>query len=278
VLDTTIPADTAARLRALLETRASGLDDAAVEEVRSARAELVADVLSSAILQELSHPTASGDSIRAIHLAAELRLTPVVPALVRCLELPDSHPLRLAALTALPRFGAAPVDALLAALDACGTTEGLARESLAEALSCLPSDDARIRAALIRLLDDEPATAARLLAERGEWRAVAHLSQAVDRLLVAPVGDCDLCNREHLVAIARAIRCLGGSLGDEQRAGIDEVLDRAERLWVPFEDGAPAIAPARRAGRLGRNAPCHCGSGKKYKNCHLPADRMSARH
>jgi hypothetical protein len=24
--------------------------------------------------------------------------------------------------------------------------------------------------------------------------------------------------------------------------------------------------------KLGRNAPCHCGSGRKYKDCHLPAE------
>jgi hypothetical protein len=28
---------------------------------------------------------------------------------------------------------------------------------------------------------------------------------------------------------------------------------------------------------LGRNDPCHCGSGKKYKQCHLAADEASAR-
>ncbi|GEJ56564.1 SEC-C metal-binding domain-containing protein [Anaeromyxobacter diazotrophicus] len=277
MLDPTIPAHGAARLRALLATRASGLDDAAVEEARSIGAELAAEVLSSVILRELSHPTGSGDPVRAAYLAAELKLTPVVPALVRCLALPSIHPLRLAALTGLPRFGAASLAALLAALDGCGSTEGRAREGLAEALSRLPSDDARIRAALLRLLDDEPATAARLLAERGEWRAVAQLSSAMDRLLAAPVGDCDLCNREHLVAIARAVRYLGGSLGEEQRDRMEEVLDRAERLWVPFEDAAPVTAPARRDPRPGRNAPCHCGSGKKYKNCHLPADEQRAR-
>ncbi len=27
---------------------------------------------------------------------------------------------------------------------------------------------------------------------------------------------------------------------------------------------------------LGRNDPCHCGSGKKYKNCHLTLDREAA--
>lgn len=29
--------------------------------------------------------------------------------------------------------------------------------------------------------------------------------------------------------------------------------------------------------KLGRNDPCHCGSGKKYKACHLAADEATAR-
>ena len=34
--------------------------------------------------------------------------------------------------------------------------------------------------------------------------------------------------------------------------------------------------PARRSGKkIGRNAPCHCGSGEKYKECHLTADRLT---
>jgi hypothetical protein len=28
---------------------------------------------------------------------------------------------------------------------------------------------------------------------------------------------------------------------------------------------------------LGRNDPCHCGSGKKYKQCHLAKDEVAAR-
>jgi len=29
--------------------------------------------------------------------------------------------------------------------------------------------------------------------------------------------------------------------------------------------------------RPGRNEPCHCGSGKKYKHCHLAADEEEDR-
>ena len=27
-------------------------------------------------------------------------------------------------------------------------------------------------------------------------------------------------------------------------------------------------------GKIGRNEPCHCGSGKKYKDCHLQANEQ----
>jgi len=35
---------------------------------------------------------------------------------------------------------------------------------------------------------------------------------------------------------------------------------------------APAAAPVRTGPRVGRNDPCPCGSGKKYKKCHMPID------
>jgi len=41
--------------------------------------------------------------------------------------------------------------------------------------------------------------------------------------------------------------------------------------------GRPAAAaqpanPVRALPRVGRNDPCPCGSGKKYKKCHMPSD------
>jgi preprotein translocase subunit SecA len=36
--------------------------------------------------------------------------------------------------------------------------------------------------------------------------------------------------------------------------------------------GAGAAEPARSGPRVGRNDPCPCGSGKKYKKCHMPID------
>jgi preprotein translocase subunit SecA len=38
----------------------------------------------------------------------------------------------------------------------------------------------------------------------------------------------------------------------------------------------PRQQPVRKAVKLGRNDPCHCGSGKKYKNCHMRLDQQAA--
>ena len=41
---------------------------------------------------------------------------------------------------------------------------------------------------------------------------------------------------------------------------------------------APKAQPARRAAnKLGRNDTCHCGSGKKYKNCHMRIEQQEGR-
>jgi preprotein translocase subunit SecA len=50
---------------------------------------------------------------------------------------------------------------------------------------------------------------------------------------------------------------------------------------APAASGGPAVqnqtAPIVRAGpRVGRNDPCPCGSGKKYKKCHLPLEEGGA--
>jgi uncharacterized protein YecA (UPF0149 family) len=46
-------------------------------------------------------------------------------------------------------------------------------------------------------------------------------------------------------------------------------LDRAKNM---FQDSQMTPPPAR----PGRNEPCWCGSGKKYKKCHLPGEEAKA--
>jgi hypothetical protein len=37
------------------------------------------------------------------------------------------------------------------------------------------------------------------------------------------------------------------------------------------------VPPTSVPGSIGRNDPCHCGSGKKYKQCHLAQDEAAQR-
>ncbi|HSH24032.1 MAG TPA: SEC-C metal-binding domain-containing protein, partial [Massilibacterium sp.] len=57
------------------------------------------------------------------------------------------------------------------------------------------------------------------------------------------------------------------------KAQIEENMKREQvaegKAVVPNEEGeAPKRKPIRRKVNIGRNDPCPCGSGKKYKNCH----------
>ena len=46
---------------------------------------------------------------------------------------------------------------------------------------------------------------------------------------------------------------------------------------APRGDGAAQQGTVTRAApRVGRNDPCPCGSGKKYKKCHLPLEEGTA--
>jgi preprotein translocase subunit SecA len=61
-----------------------------------------------------------------------------------------------------------------------------------------------------------------------------------------------------------------------EAAGIDMHFEHAQVAGLPDEDGNLPLQPAEEPtpanpyadSRIGRNDPCPCGSGKKYKHCH----------
>jgi hypothetical protein len=135
------------------------------------------------------------------------------------------------------------VGALLVEFDACVTAED--RASVGAKLATFGVRDARIRAALVRMLDDDPLNASAYLCAYGDRTAIADLSRALDRLLATPLGDCEICAAENLMAIVTAIRELGGTPSDDQFSGVMRVLDRAAEQWIPLDN--------------------HCGSGRRER-------------
>ena len=67
-----------------------------------------------------------------------------------------------------------------------------------------------------------------------------------------------------------AVESRGGPMPDEPAALAPKPL-AAQASASP-----PRLAQAAQGKKLGRNAPCHCGSGKKYKHCHGLHERNDA--
>jgi hypothetical protein len=81
----------------------------------------------------------------------------------------------------------------------------------------------------------------------------------------------------HVAPVARAMvafaeRTSGRALRDV-RAACDETLPELARMLASGQvhhhhHGAPAQPFVRESPKVGRNDPCPCGSGKKFKKCH----------
>jgi HEAT repeat protein len=168
-----------------------------------------------------------------------------------------------------PRTTPPPLDTLLAAFAAA--PDSSARTLAAMALARARLRDDRVLAALRSLLDEDPLGAAECLATLGDPRAIPDLVRAFDSGEVIARADCAICAAEILDRVACAIELLGGRLTEAQRARLDAIGEEARRLWIPFAGafppGPPASGPTGREPRPQRNAPCPCGSGKKYKRC-----------
>jgi uncharacterized protein len=60
----------------------------------------------------------------------------------------------------------------------------------------------------------------------------------------------------------------GAAAADPAAARLDEALFAVQDLRLWWLDRAPRHAPRRVEAAPGRNDPCPCGSGRKYKKCH----------
>ena len=170
---------------------------------------------------------------------------------------------------ALEGLGPAAVAPGLAAHDA--SDDPVFRADVLCALASSGGRDERLFALLMEALEVEHRAgtlglAPANLAEYGDPRALGRLGEVFDELpadLRPPFDHCVLFELEG------AIEALGGTLTPAQKARVEEAR-RATRAYFASR------APARRAARPGRNDPCWCASGKKYKKCHLASDEAAA--
>jgi uncharacterized protein len=104
---------------------------------------------------------------------------------------------------------------------------------------------------------------------RGFMAAVEHFAGD----WVAPPLDADDAQRFH-----GAMQCIRDLQAPASRASASTALDRdeqieaaclaAQHLRLYWVDHAPKPSTRRVEAQPGRNDPCHCGSGLKFKKCH----------
>jgi hypothetical protein len=273
----TAPAE--ARLRSVLVSPDGDLDPAAEDAARALGEERAGVIVSEILLADLAAPEEDLTAVAAARLARALRLAGAVPGLLAAIEkLEPDDLLYDEALEALVEIGGCVLEPALAAFERCGTPGCRAR--LSDVLARLKVKEHRVLAALVRVLDDDQMVAADNLAEYGDPQALPALTRAFDDAECETSDEFGFSSKQNLVKLARAIEKLGGVLTPEQRAKFDETAiapEEFQREWdraktLVFDELDLPRAPVRRAPRPGRNDPCHCGSGKKYKKCHLATD------
>jgi uncharacterized protein len=85
----------------------------------------------------------------------------------------------------------------------------------------------------------------------------------------APAADADDGARFHqALERIKALQLPGPADAAERDEQIDAACQAAQQLRLYWVDHAPRPATRRVEAMPGRNDPCHCGSGLKFKKCH----------
>jgi uncharacterized protein YecA (UPF0149 family) len=174
----------------------------------------------------------------------------------------------------LPVFGAEALEPICRALREERDQDIL--HSLCGVAASLGVKDERILTALLEELRADAGWAASHLEDYGDPEAIPHLERAGLALDVSD-PDAAIAAGMALKEIQSALAALGGSPSAALREKIEKVdeirreqmaavLARAARRRA-VSSGAPRVERAK----VGRNDPCPCGSGKKYKKCCLNA-------
>jgi hypothetical protein len=228
------------------------------------------EVLTDEALQMADAPGLGYAPVHAAEILGEIASPDAVEPMLEVLA--DAEWLTLlhdALLRSLPPMGAAVVEPALRLHAVREDKE--TRESLVAVLSDLGVRDSRIFNLLIEALLKDPDRAAGLLAGYGDPAALPFLSDAFDRQRVK--GEGGMLANQVLVELHAAIEELGGSVSGAQEEKFERAMEVRTQAFAEMRERAvEGRTPVRTTAKPGRNELCWCGSGKKYKKCHLLSD------
>jgi hypothetical protein len=220
-------------------------------------------ILDDEGLLDADGPAGGWAPIRAARLLGELRAESAIP---RLLELAMNGPdciITNEAAFALERIGEAAIEPVLQA--ASGTGDDFYRSLLCEVLAGSPRKDDRIFELLRRLFRQDPLIGIGALARYGDRRALPELTRLFEEHEPGPEHSFD--DDQLVIELREAFRLLDAELTPAQRERLER-LDEERKRRRALATVNPAGGTVRREGiKVGRNDPCPCGSGKKFKKC-----------
>ena len=151
---------------------------------------------------------------------------------------------------------------------------------LLDVLSGLGHKDEELFQLLIDQLETDTVMGASNLASYGDPRALEGLHKAFDEYQHID-DENSLLMDQPIIELKGAIEALGGQLSSDQERKFEQVIVRREHFRRRIQAlGSSSHSergiPVNKKKKPGRNDPCWCGSGKKYKKCHLDADRAAS--
>jgi hypothetical protein len=269
-------------VRRLLEVGAQSRPDIdrAILDRQAAAVPALVEILEDEALALMTAPGAGHAPIHAARLLGAIgaieAIEPLLRAIIATYFLDE---LTAEVTTVLPTFGAPVIEPALRAYAA--SPDPAYRARVAAVLAEVRIHDDRIFAILVEQVRAEPGRAD-LLGFYGDPRALPVLIEELDRYEIME-GANPLSNHT-LIELRAAIEMLGGTLTEAQQRKYARGADAANRFRrkiggfrtaARFAGSGEFVQPAPsapRADRPGRNDPCWCGNGKKYKKCHLASD------
>lgn len=216
-------------------------------------------LLNDEALQMEDSPGAGWPPIHAVGLLADLKATEAIGPMLRLLcETDWDAIIHDRIIVRMHELGPEVVEPALAILD-----KGVSEE-VHHAICCVLAKvgvrDPRIYAHLCTLFDEEVTFGATCLADYGDSAALPILEDALEDFEPELESAYGLSGLGDLI---ESFERLGGVVTQE----LGEHLAKLEEDFTTYRRSL--VTPAKAAKKPGRNDPCPCGSGKKYKRCCL---------
>ena len=214
------------------------------------------EMLNNEHIQMEDAPGGGWASIHATVLLGELRAEEAIPSMLMWLRRTESGEdiLHSRLISALSAFGEIAFQPVLQAYHE--TSDPEYRRSLCDTLTGLGIKNDQIFDLVLDYLEEDVEYGAMCFAVYGDPKALIHLHKALNDYEMEETDD--LFAYQPVIELCGAIKELGGQLTPSQVEKHKQVIAHRAQYSHQFE-----------------NDPCWCGSGKKYKKCHLDADRAA---